>query len=63
LLVGGNVVWWTAYTPLHQLRALVVRSFVAQTFQQLMERLFGHLPLLFVYINGHLIAAQPWKSI
>jgi hypothetical protein len=30
LLVGGNMVWWTAYTPLHQLCALVVRPLLAK---------------------------------
>ncbi len=30
----------------------------AQTFQPLMDCLFGHFPFLFTYLNGHLIASR-----
>jgi hypothetical protein len=29
----------------------------AQTFQRLMDRLFGHLPFVFTYLGDHLIAS------
>jgi hypothetical protein len=29
----------------------------AQTFQRLMDRLFGHLPFVFTYLDDHLIAS------
>jgi hypothetical protein len=30
----------------------------AQTFQRLMDRLFGHFPFLFTYLDDHLIASK-----
>jgi hypothetical protein len=34
----------------------------AQTFQRLMDRLFGHLPSVFTYLDDHLIANATFKE-
>jgi hypothetical protein len=34
----------------------------AQTFQRLMDRLFGHLPFVFTYLDDHLIASATLKE-
>jgi hypothetical protein len=34
----------------------------AQTFQRLMDRLFGHLPFVFTYLDDHLIASATMEE-
>jgi hypothetical protein len=35
---------------------------VAQTFQRLMDRLFGHLPFVFTYLDDHLVASATMEE-
>jgi hypothetical protein len=34
----------------------------AQTFQRLMDRLLGHLPFVFTYLDDHLIASTTMEE-